>query len=97
MYISIKKGVFKTYLISRLKRLIIPTFFKGLGACLFSLVREGIVWFSLCLQGHVIIFKFYNKYKKYLTPESKLRLITGDDFFKDKERKITYIENYVKD
>ena len=39
----------------------------------------------------------YNKYKKYLTPESKLRLITGDDFFKDKERKITYIENYVKD
>lgn len=39
----------------------------------------------------------YNKYKKYLTPESKLRLITGDDFFKDKERKITYIENYIKD
>ena len=39
----------------------------------------------------------YNKYKKHLTPESKLRLITGDDFFKDKERKITYIENYVKD
>ena len=39
----------------------------------------------------------YNKYKKYLTQESKLRLITGDDFFKDKERKITYIENYVKD
>ena len=39
----------------------------------------------------------YNKYKKYLTPESKLRLITGDNFFKDKERKITYIENYVKD
>ena len=39
----------------------------------------------------------YNKYKKYLTPESKLRLITGDDFFKDKESKITYIENYIKD
>ena len=39
----------------------------------------------------------YNKYKKYLTQESKLRLITGDDFFKDKERKITYIENYAKD
>lgn len=39
----------------------------------------------------------YNKYKKYLTPESKLRLITGDDFFKDKEKKITYIENYIKD
>ena len=38
----------------------------------------------------------YNKYKKYLTQESKLRLITGDDFFKDKEKKITYIENYVK-
>ena len=39
----------------------------------------------------------YDKYKKYLTQESKLRLITGDDFFKDKESKITYIENYVKD
>ena len=39
----------------------------------------------------------YNKYKKHLTQESKLRLITGDDFFKDKEKKITYIENYIKD
>ena len=39
----------------------------------------------------------YNKYKKHLTSESKLRLITGDDFFKDKEKKITYIENYIKD
>ena len=56
MIISNKKGGFYYYLISLLKRLIVPTLFKGEGDCLFSLVRDGVAWVSLRLQGHVIIF-----------------------------------------
>ena len=57
-----------------------------------SLLYNGKIYLDTEHQKSI-----YNKYKKYLTPESKLRLITGDDFFKDKESKITYIENYIKD